>query len=89
MFCGWFFSASPLYFELKNLRLSQQTALHFITVVLLYFPLSLGIGWIPFNVPSILIAVVLFLLIYAVIWSGFYLYFKNVAKQLNDDLQHL
>ena len=33
IFCGWFFTVSPLYFENTKLRLSQQTALHFATVV--------------------------------------------------------
>lgn len=89
IFCGWFFSVTPLYFEIKSLRLLQQTALHFVTVTALYFILSFGIGWIPFNMKSIAFFIGLFLFIYAVIWIAFYLYFRNEAKKLNDDLQHI
>lgn len=89
IFCGWFFSVTPLYFEIQSLRLFQQTALHFVTVAALYFILSFGIGWIPFNAKSIAFFIGLFLIVYAVIWIAFYLYFRNEAKKLNDDLQHI
>lgn len=86
LFCGWFFSVTPLFFEIKRLKLLQQTILHFVSVAILYFLLSFRIGWIPFTLKSILLFSGLFLLIYAGIWLGFYLYFRNQAKKLNDDL---
>lgn len=89
MFCGWFFTVTPLYFENKKLNLTQQTLLHFLTVIMLYFILALGIGWIPFTVKSVLSMLVIFLVFYAIFWLGFYLYFKNQAKQLNEDLRKL
>src|SRR4051812_12677130 len=76
IFCGWFFSVSPLYFEIDSLKLPTQTALHFITVAACYFVLSLGIGWIPFSFPTILLILGLFLIVYSIIWLCFYLYFK-------------
>lgn len=89
IFCGWFFTVSPLYFEVKSLRLPQQTALHFITVAILYFILAFAIGWIPFNATSILLMVAVFLFTYTIIWTCFYLYFKNVVKKLNDELEKI
>jgi hypothetical protein len=86
IFCGWFFTVSPLYFENTNLRLSQQTGLHFITVVVLYFILAFGIGWIPFTVKSFVLTLGLFLVVYAIFWTAFYLYFRNQAKKLNAEL---
>ncbi|KRG14875.1 DUF3021 domain-containing protein [Lederbergia galactosidilytica] len=86
LFCGWFFSVTPLFFEIKSLKLPLQTALHFVSVAILYFILSFSVGWIPFNLKSALLFAGLFLLIYACIWIGFYLYFRNEAKKLNDDL---
>ena len=44
LFCGWFFIVSPMYFEIRKLTLSQQTILHFVTVLVLYFILALTIG---------------------------------------------
>ncbi|WP_188455951.1 DUF3021 domain-containing protein [Virgibacillus oceani] len=87
IFCGWFFSTSPLYFELPFLKLHHQTILHFITVTILFFILSVGIGWIPFNVTSILITAILFIVGYVIMWLCFYLYFKHEAKKLNEELR--
>ena len=89
IFCGWFFTVGPLYFENTNLRLSQQTGLHFITVVVLYFILAFGIGWVPFTVKSFLLALGLFVMTYLIFWTSFYLYFRNQAKKLNAELQEL
>jgi hypothetical protein len=89
IFCGWFFAVSSLYFELESLRLSQQTVLHFVTVIVLYFILSLGIGWIPFDLKSIFISAAIFIAVYIVIWICIYLYFKNLANQMNEDLKKI
>jgi glucan phosphoethanolaminetransferase (alkaline phosphatase superfamily) len=89
IFCGWFFTVTPLFFENANLRLSQQTALHFVTVVILYFILAFGIGWVPFTVKSFLLALGLFIASYSAFWTSFYLYFRKQAKKLNAELQEL
>ncbi len=89
IFCGWFFTVSPLYFENSNLRLSQQTALHFVTVIILYFVLAFGIGWVPFNLTSFLLAVTFFICFYIIFWTSFYLYFKHQMKKLNEELELL
>ncbi|WP_318617778.1 DUF3021 domain-containing protein [Sporosarcina sp. YIM B06819] len=89
IFCGWFFTVSPLYFENTNLHLSQQTGLHFITVVILYFILAFGIGWIPFTMKSFLLMLGLFIGVYIIFWTAFYLYFRYQSKKLNADLSEL
>lgn len=87
--CGWFFTVSPLYFENRNLKLSQQTILHFLTVTILYLILALTIGWIPFNIQNILLTFLISIVVYTIFWVAFYLYFKNQARKLNDDLKKL
>ncbi|KOR80491.1 hypothetical protein AM232_20060 [Bacillus sp. FJAT-21352] len=87
--CGWFFTVSPLYFENRNLKLSQQTILHFLTVTILYLTLALTIGWIPFNIKNILLTFLISIVVYTIFWVAFYLYFKNQARKLNDDLKKL
>ena len=89
IFCGWFFTVTPLYFENTNLRLSQQTALHFVTVVILYFILAFAIGWVPLTVKSFLLALGFFIVFYSVFWTSFYLYFRGQAKKLNAELKGL
>lgn len=87
--CGWLFAVSPLYFEIKSLQLPMQTCLHFLTTALIYLSLSVGIGWIPFNVKSILLGSGLFIFMYSVIWICFYLYFKNHFKKINKELKEI
>jgi hypothetical protein len=87
IFCGWFFTVSPLYFENTKLRLSQQTALHFATVVVSYFVLAFGIGWIPFTLKSFIFTLAVFIFFYLIFWTAFYLYFRRQARKLNAELE--
>jgi hypothetical protein len=89
IFCGWFFTVTPLYFEIQSLKLWQQTLLHFITVSILYFTLALVIGWFTLSLQSILWMISIFLIMYACIWIGFYFYFKNLSTKLNEDLKRI
>lgn len=87
IFCGWLFTVTPLYFKIRSLRLPMQTALHFLTVTIVYFILGLWIGWIQIGVRNFLIYLVISIFGYAIGWIGFYLYFKNESKKLNKDLR--
>lgn len=87
--CGWFFTVSPLYFELRKLKLYQQTILHFVTVMVLYLVLAISIGWIPFNMLSILLTTIIGIVVYGIMWCLFYVYFKQQARKLNDDLNKI
>ena len=86
MLCGWFFTVSTLYFENHRWTLPQQTGMHFVTVIILYFVLAFGIGWFPFTLSNFLLMLAVFLFFYAIFWTSFYLYFKNQAKKLNEEL---
>ncbi|TKD72242.1 DUF3021 domain-containing protein [Pseudalkalibacillus hwajinpoensis] len=89
IFCGWLFSVTPLYFEIRSLNLLQQTALHFCTVMVAYLVIAFGIGWIPQEAMNSVIFVAIALITYTVIWFAFYLYFKHESKKMNEDLQHI
>ncbi|MBE1553044.1 DUF3021 domain-containing protein [Sporosarcina limicola] len=86
IFSGWFFTVTPLFFENKKLSLSQQTALHFSTVIILYFIVAFGFSWIPFSIKNALFILGSFIVVYTLIWSAFYLHFRSEAKKLNADL---
>ncbi|MEQ2525076.1 DUF3021 domain-containing protein [Robertmurraya yapensis] len=89
LICGWFFTVSPMYFEIRKLKLSQQTILHFLTVIILYLILAIAIGWIPFSINSILLTLVIAIVVYTLFWISFYLYFKNQVRKINDDLKRI
>lgn len=59
------------------------------TVVVLYFILAFGIGWVPFEWSCFFSAIVLFAGFYLIFWTAFNLYFRNQAKKLNDELDLL
>ena len=87
--CAWFFTVSPMYFEIKKWSLLQQTLLHFMTVSTLFFLLAFTIGWIPISMPIILKQMVIFIAIYLISWTIFFLYFKYQEKVLNEHLKRL
>lgn len=87
MCCGWLFAVTPLYYKIRSFGLPMQTALHFLTVTIVYFLLSLWVGWIPVAVQNFLIYLAISSFVYAIAWIGFYLYFKKVSDALNKDLR--
>ncbi|WP_449620758.1 DUF3021 domain-containing protein [Robertmurraya sp. Marseille-Q9965] len=87
--CGWFFTVSPMYFEIRKLKLSQQTILHFLTVMILYLILAKAIGWIPFTLNRILLSTAIAIIVYGLFWIAFFLYFKNQIRRINDDLKKI
>ncbi|MBN8233815.1 DUF3021 domain-containing protein [Halobacillus kuroshimensis] len=89
MAAGWLFAVSPLYFEIQSFHLIQQTLLHFLTVTLGYYPLAIYAGWLTLTLGSFLIFTAVFLVIYAVIWTGFYFHYRNEAEDMNESLDQL
>lgn len=84
LLCGWFFSVAALIFEVERWSLLLQTVVHFVIVSILYFILSFNIGWIPYSTNRLILGIGAFLLMYAIIWTIFYLYFRRQAKLLNE-----
>ncbi len=82
IFCGWFFTVSPLYFENTKLRLSQQTALHFVTVVVSYFILAFGIGWVPFTMKSFLVTLAIFIAFYSIFLDCLLSVFQKTSAEI-------
>ncbi|CAM4208315.1 DUF3021 domain-containing protein [Lederbergia lenta] len=89
VFCGWFFTVTPLLFENEKLTLPIQTALHFLCVAALYFIAAFVIGWIPFTVKGFIGMLGIFIVIYAIIWFAFFTYFRQQAAKLNEGLNDL
>lgn len=83
---GWLFAVTPLIFKVERIKLSQQTIIHFSIVAAFYFIIAGWIGWFSLTPKSIALFASMFIFIYAVIWLGFYLYFRRVARDLNDSL---
>lgn len=89
VFCGWFFTVTPLLFENDKLTLPVQTTLHFLSVSALYFIVAFVIGWIPFTMKGFIGMLGIFIVFYATIWLAFYMYFRKQAAKLNEELRGL
>jgi len=89
IFCGWFFTVTPLLFENDKLTLPVQTTLHFICVSVLYFIVAFVIGWIPFTMKGFIGMLGIFIVFYGIIWLSFYIYFRKQAAKLNKELKGL
>ena len=89
VFCGWFFTVTPLLFENEKLTLPVQTTLHFICVSVLYFIVAFIIGWIPFTMKGFIGMLGIFIVFYSIIWFSFYMYFRKQAAKLNEELRGL
>lgn len=83
---GIYFGLSSMIFETEMSTL-KQTAIHYFMSIGFYFIIAYIEKWVPLTLHSVLFAIVMFTFIYAVYWTGYYLYFKKVERSLNTNLQ--
>ncbi|MFB1052044.1 DUF3021 domain-containing protein [Paraliobacillus sp. JSM ZJ581] len=85
---GIYFGLSSFVFEDNEWSYLKQTCIHFIMSIAVYFFIALFITkWIPFSLIAILVSCIVFIFIYAIFWTGYYLYYKKVEKTLNASLK--
>lgn len=85
---GIYFGLSSFIFETEKWSNLKKTIIHFFSSITAYYSIALPVGWVPFTPFAIIISGIVFMLLYAVYWTGFYLYFRKVAQSLNEDLQN-
>lgn len=87
---GMGFGTSAIVYTFERLRLWQQVLIHFGVGMGVYFPVAFSFRWIPIESPAIVISfIVVAILGFFLIWSGFYFYNKLEAKRINDMLKAL
>lgn len=84
---GVYFGAASLIFEIENWSPLKQTVIHFFISLMVWLPIGLYLGWIPFDIVSLLIAVVLFVVTYMIFWFSTKLYFMKIAKEMNHSVR--
>ncbi|HLS07514.1 DUF3021 domain-containing protein [Lentibacillus sp.] len=83
---GIYFGLSSFIFSDNDWSLLQQTVTHFIISIVFYFAVALSVGWIPFTIPAIIETSLIFIFIYTIFWTGYYLYYKKVEASMNANL---
>ncbi len=77
-------------YKVNKWSLKKRTALHFIGTCVLFFICSQLAHWIVIDsIQAVIASIVIFILIYTVIWLGFYFDHKAQAKALNQKLNDI
>ncbi|MCL2217083.1 MAG: DUF3021 domain-containing protein [Defluviitaleaceae bacterium] len=81
-------ATTPIVYEIDRLRRWQQMTIHATVGLGIFFSVGFGLGWLPAGSPAaVVFSLVTSVLIFIVIWFGFYLYDKHEAKKINDRIK--
>ncbi|WP_010093980.1 DUF3021 domain-containing protein [Ornithinibacillus scapharcae] len=83
---GVYYGLASFIFEKPKWTPLKKTIVHFSLSIMVYFIIALTVSWIPLNLFAILISSGVFILIYSVFWTGYYLYFKKIEAEMNEQL---
>ena len=75
--------AGMSFYDADRLPLALATALHCGTIVLLFIPISLILGWIS-SVPALLIVMGIQLVVFFIIWLIMWAAYRKQVKELNE-----
>lgn len=88
MLIGAYFSVSALLFEVEEWSMLKQTLVHYTASLIILFPVFTWLtGWIPLHPQSLLIGWLYFTGTYILNWFGWYSYFKQLERRMNQSLQ--
>jgi len=85
---GFGFAAASAVFEIDSWNFTQQTIAHFIILIVLYVPIAITLGWVPFNFISILIFALIWIVLYVIIWFAQYHFWKKRTAKMNEKIQN-
>lgn len=84
---GIYYGLASFIFEVNEWSYLKQTFIHFLLSIVIYFIIALSTGWVPFTLSAIIISGLVWIIIYTLVWAGFYQYYKKVEATLNEELQ--
>lgn len=84
---GIYFGLASLIFESDRSSPLKKTAIHFSLSIVVYFAIALPNAWVPLHPLAIGTAVVAFIIVYGLFFTGFHLYYKKLAETLNQSLK--
>lgn len=81
---GISFGCAALIYDFTSLSLPLQTLTHALFGTLSVLGVGTYLGWFPLS--KILFVLLFIIIIYGIIWLGFYLYYRHLADSLNKKL---
>ena len=86
MLLGIFTYSTSIVYQVEKLPFWLQITIHAGLGLVCYFIVAFNLGWLSFfNYGQVL----LFVLLFAAIWTGVYLYKKHEAKKINQKLAEM
>src|SRR5699024_4271179 len=71
---GIYFGLSSFMYEYDGWSPLKRTVIHFIFSIIIYFVIAIPIGWIPSQPLYITLGIFMFIFIYGLYWTGYFLY---------------
>jgi|GEM_PF-1014790 len=87
LFMGIYYGLASFIFEHDQWSPLIKTVIHFSLSISIYFVIALSLGWIPLTFIAISLTSLVFIVLYAIIWTVIQLYYKRVESHLNKGLQ--
>lgn len=84
---GFIYAACTVIFEIEEWSRLKQTIMHFIFTSIVFYSVAIVSGWLPRDIKSIVLFLVIFLTVYIVIWLSFKVYWNNKIKGINNRLR--
>lgn len=84
---GLTFSLGSYIFTHTDFTILKTTALHFSTMLLIFFPLAILAGWFPIKIAALIIFFSVFIVTYIVIWSIIRNLTKRRINEINSQLR--
>lgn len=86
---GWAFSLAGLVYENEELTFPLQVMIQMFTGMGVLFVVALLLGWMPVNlgIGPIVTWIIIAIIFATIFWLGFYIYYKLLAKELNDKIK--
>ncbi|WP_428910038.1 DUF3021 domain-containing protein [Niallia sp. Krafla_26] len=87
MVMGIYFGCASLIFDIEDWSPLKRTVVHFLISVITWLALAIYMGWVPFELSTILIGIGIFIVVYLLFWYGSYLYFKRIENEMNNSVK--
>lgn len=84
---GLTFSLGTYIFTHTDFTIVKTTILHFLTMLLIFFPLAVLAGWFPLKKEALLIFFIVFIIVYLITWSVIRAKTKRNIIEINSKLR--
>ena len=84
---GIYFGLSSFIYENDKWSPLKMIVIHFSLSIVVYFIVAFTVNWVPFHFFAILGSILLFIIIYSIFGTGYYLYYKRMEEAMNKHLK--